>query len=309
MAPKSTKGKGVAKDAGAAEPPKSALAVQRTQSAFFPSTVDVLELQDSFRPFFRKLQALHRARLDKAKSRTAVVEKAEADLQERVAETQDWFREAHKELKAAQGELAKRDVELTMKLADVEKAQEMARNLAAAAEAARTQHEAALNSQEEDLTAREGKLAAMLRDKEAELKLEGLEKALEEAKTREGTLAKELEAEKQLRENEGLNFADHVAGENLGAATTTGAAEGTAAGAAEEDAAMGADEGAATGAAATGGTEEAAATGAAAGAVATGGTGAGAAGRAKPSARLGGSPEEEAGANRDAGEAEGDGAC
>ena len=29
---------------------------------------------------FRKLQALHRARLDKAKSRTAVVEKAEADL-------------------------------------------------------------------------------------------------------------------------------------------------------------------------------------------------------------------------------------
>ena len=65
---------------------------------------------------FRRLQALHRARLDKAKSRTAVVEKAEADLQKRVAETQDWFREAHKELKAAQGELAKRDVELAMKL-------------------------------------------------------------------------------------------------------------------------------------------------------------------------------------------------
>ena len=37
---------------------------------------------------------------------------------------------------------------------------------------------------------------------------------LSEAKTREGTLAKELEAEKQLRANEGLNFADHVAGEN-----------------------------------------------------------------------------------------------
>ena len=34
---------------------------------------------------------------------------------------------------------------------------------------------------------------------------------LSEAATREGTLAKELEAEKQLRENEGLNFADHVA--------------------------------------------------------------------------------------------------
>ena len=59
-----------------------------------------------------------------------MVEKAEADLQKRVAETQDWFREAHKELKAAQGELAKRDLELTMKLADVEKAQETARNLA-----------------------------------------------------------------------------------------------------------------------------------------------------------------------------------
>ena len=51
-----------------------------------------------------------------------MVEKAEADLQKRVAEMQDWFREAHKELKAAQGELAKRDVELTMKLADIKKA-------------------------------------------------------------------------------------------------------------------------------------------------------------------------------------------
>ena len=37
---------------------------------------------------------------------------------------------------------------------------------------------------------------------------------LSEAKTREGTLAKELEAEKQLRKNEGLNFAGHVEGEN-----------------------------------------------------------------------------------------------
>ena len=38
---------------------------------------------------FRKLQALHRARLDKAKSRTAMVEKAEADFEGRVAEAQD----------------------------------------------------------------------------------------------------------------------------------------------------------------------------------------------------------------------------
>ena len=46
--------------------------------------------------------------------------------------------------------------------------------------------------------------------KDLKLKLEGLEKVLSEAKTREGTLAKELEAEKLLRTNEGLNFADHV---------------------------------------------------------------------------------------------------
>ena len=98
-----------------------------------------------------------------------MVEKAEADLQKRVAETQDWFREAPKELKAAQGELAKRDVELTMKLADVEKSQETAKNLAAATEAAWTQREATLNSQEEDLAAREEKLAAMLHGKDAEV--------------------------------------------------------------------------------------------------------------------------------------------
>ena len=51
---------------------------------------------------FQKLQALHRARLDKANSRMAVVDKAEADLKGRVAEAQAWFREAHKDLKAAQ---------------------------------------------------------------------------------------------------------------------------------------------------------------------------------------------------------------
>ena len=56
-----------------------------------------------------------------------------------------------------------------MKLTDVEKAQETARNLAAAAEAARTQYEATLNSQEEDLAAREEKLAATLRGKDEEV--------------------------------------------------------------------------------------------------------------------------------------------
>ena len=56
-----------------------------------------------------------------------------------------------------------------MKRADIEKAQETAKNLATAAEAARTQHEAALNSQVEDLAAREGKLATTLRGKDEEV--------------------------------------------------------------------------------------------------------------------------------------------
>ena len=118
---------------------------------------------------FRKLQALHRAHLDKAKSRMATVDKAKAGLKVRVAEAQTWFRQASEELKATQGELAKRDVELTMKLADIEKAQETAEGLAAAAEAARTQHQAALNSQEEDLAKREADLDAKLRAKDREV--------------------------------------------------------------------------------------------------------------------------------------------
>ena len=65
--------------------------------------------------------------------------------------------------------MAERDVELTMKMADIEKAQEKAANLAATAEVARNQHQATLNSQEEDLTAREAKLAAALRGKDEEL--------------------------------------------------------------------------------------------------------------------------------------------
>ena len=56
-----------------------------------------------------------------------------------------------------------------MKWPDIKKAQETAEGLAAVAEAARTQHQAALNSQEEDLAACEEKLAAMLRGKDAEV--------------------------------------------------------------------------------------------------------------------------------------------
>ena len=71
---------------------------------------------------FQKLQALHRTCLDKVKSRMAVAGKAEADLEERVTETQAWFHQAHKDLKAAQHMLAERKQELILKQADVEKA-------------------------------------------------------------------------------------------------------------------------------------------------------------------------------------------
>ena len=104
---------------------------------------------------FRKLQALQRARLDKAKSKTAVVEKVEADFEERVTEAQGWWRQAQDKLKAAQGELARHDLELTMRLADIKKAEKMAKRLADEAAAARSQHEAALKTQEEDLATRE----------------------------------------------------------------------------------------------------------------------------------------------------------
>ena len=49
--------------------------------------------------------------------------------------------------------------------------------------------------------------------KDLTLKLEGLEKTLSEAKAREGTLAKNLEAEKQLRKNKTANHKDFVEGE------------------------------------------------------------------------------------------------
>ncbi|XP_044444773.1 uncharacterized protein [Triticum aestivum] len=51
---------------------------------------------------FRRLQALHRTRLDKAKSRMATVDQAEAELKVRIAEAQAWFGQASEELKTAQ---------------------------------------------------------------------------------------------------------------------------------------------------------------------------------------------------------------
>ena len=86
---------------------------------------------------FQKLQALHHTRLDKAKSRMAVVDKAEADLEGHVAEAQAWFHQTREEQRAFQEKLAQCNVELTMKMADIEKAQEKAANLASTAEAAR----------------------------------------------------------------------------------------------------------------------------------------------------------------------------
>ena len=53
MAPKFAKGKGVAKGAGTVEPPESALSGDQMKSAFFfPSTVDVQDLQASIKPLW-----------------------------------------------------------------------------------------------------------------------------------------------------------------------------------------------------------------------------------------------------------------
>ena len=52
MAPKTNKGKGAAKDAGEKEAPESESAARRTQLAYFPSTVDVFELRDCFKPLW-----------------------------------------------------------------------------------------------------------------------------------------------------------------------------------------------------------------------------------------------------------------
>ena len=95
---------------------------------------------------FQKLQALHRDRLDKAKTRMAAVDKAEADLEGRVIETQASFCQAPEEPKVAQDLLAERKQEHILKQADIEKAQERAAEQAAKDEAARHQQQAELNS-------------------------------------------------------------------------------------------------------------------------------------------------------------------
>ena len=56
--------------------------------------------------------------------------------------------------------------------------------------------------------------------KDLKLKLEGLEKMLSEAKAWEGTLAKDLEAEKLQRKNEAANHKDFVEGRIAGSAAS-----------------------------------------------------------------------------------------
>ena len=97
------------------------------------------------------------------------MDKEEADFEERVAQTQVWFGEARDELRAAQGELDERKRELILKQADIEKAQEAAKEQAAKDEAGRRQQQALLDTQEEDLVAREQALAATLRGKDEEI--------------------------------------------------------------------------------------------------------------------------------------------
>ena len=61
MAPKTSRGKGVAKDAGEKEPPESGLAVRRTQHAYFPSTFDAVHLRDYFKPLWGREMTGHPA--------------------------------------------------------------------------------------------------------------------------------------------------------------------------------------------------------------------------------------------------------
>nr|XP_040256129.1 formin-A-like [Aegilops tauschii subsp. strangulata] len=167
----------------------------------------------------------------------AVVDKAEVDLNERVTETQAWFCEAHKELKAAQHVLAERKLELVMKQADIEKAQELAREQAQVqagkvkeleTERDGPKDQALKLAKEKDtlngaLIEAQGTVlgkAEMLSKandsiKDLKLKLEGLEEMLSGARAWEETLTKDLEKERQLRRNVAANHEDYVKGENL----------------------------------------------------------------------------------------------
>nr|XP_020152785.1 uncharacterized protein LOC109738102 [Aegilops tauschii subsp. strangulata] len=123
------------------------------------------------------LEDIHTVIEDVTKAAEAEAEKTAAEEAAKGAAEDTAKGSAGKPGKGPAGEAGKSAAE--------EEAQETAKNLAATAEAARTQHQATL-------------------------KLEGLEGMLSEAQAREGTLAKDLEAEKQLRKNETANHKDFV---------------------------------------------------------------------------------------------------
>nr|XP_040253455.1 tol-Pal system protein TolA-like [Aegilops tauschii subsp. strangulata] len=143
---------------------------------------------------------------------------AEADLEERIAEAQAWFCQAHEELKVAQDLLAERKLELVMKQDDIEKAQDEARAQAAKDEAARHQPQAELNSCEEDLAAREEKLVATLCGKDEEIgklvaqRTQELEQKHKEALDAQALVhagkVKELEVERDRLKEQALKVAE-----------------------------------------------------------------------------------------------------
>ena len=61
MAPKTSKGKGAAKEAGEKEAPESKLAVRWTRLAYFASTVDAVQLRDYFKPLWGRETTGHPA--------------------------------------------------------------------------------------------------------------------------------------------------------------------------------------------------------------------------------------------------------
>nr|XP_020168549.2 leucine zipper transcription factor-like protein 1 [Aegilops tauschii subsp. strangulata] len=99
----------------------------------------------------------------------AVVDKAEADFKERIAQMKVWFAEAREDLKANQIQLDERQRELLQKQADFDKAQEVAKAKAAKDESNQTQRRILLDAQEEDLVTREAALAAKIRAKNEEV--------------------------------------------------------------------------------------------------------------------------------------------
>mgnify|MGYP005849720623 CR=1 FL=1 len=102
--------------------PSSRLSMNRAPAVAVPK-----KLLQAMSANFQKLQALYRARRDKVDSWMVVVDKAEADVQELVAQMQVWFAEAQQDQKATQDQLGERQRELLLKQADIEKAQEVAK--------------------------------------------------------------------------------------------------------------------------------------------------------------------------------------